>query len=152
VYRLLGGGDLEEMETLRVYYQRHSAEEIRETINHLYGNTLAAWHNSESDMLQDVSPRSLYFKWLGLDNKETKTLLLNKVNKLCSHAQQFLRPKCTPKTLTLHLQAGDNPTFPNPIEVLFGRTLVIRNHVPSGVTHAGSILNRCWSTNRAGPG
>ncbi len=134
-YRLMGGGELEEMETLAVYYRRYDVDEIKDTIAYLYRDTLAEWHKSEQHLIKDATPQSLYFSWLGLDGKQTETILAKKVEALCAHAQKFVRPDCNPKTLTFHFQPENASVFPNPLGILFNKKLVINSKIRIGIIH-----------------
>ena len=133
-YRLLGGGELENMETLAVYYSSHDIDEIRRTIDHLYAHALARWHQSNRALKERITLRSLYLIWLNLDGKGIQASLSHKLETLCSHAQKLLRTRCEPKSLTFYLPQGECH-FPNPIQALVAKDLHIEKPVVFGVTH-----------------
>jgi hypothetical protein len=68
---ILIGGDLEEMVSLRTYYQSRSADLVVASMRHLYSATLPAWYHSGREQQDGASLSELYARGLGL----TKELL-----------------------------------------------------------------------------
>ena len=150
-YRLMGGSELEDMETLDVYYRRHDIDEVKLALEHLYNGSLSAWHKEDKTYLNDVNFSNLYLEWLGLDGNTVQESLARKVKALCEHALRIVRNKCSSKTLNFHLKEGEDDVvkLPNPVQTLADNTIEFEQPVLSGVTH-GRVNTKSVLVDRTG--
>ena len=135
-YRLIGG-DLEEMESLSMYYRHHGSGEVAAVLERLYQTSLAAWHGTDRSYAEDRSLRALYFDWLGLDVDSIQHPLTSKVQAICQEAlsNNLLRVQCSSNSLTFHLQADDSLSFSSPDRLFSDNPMPIEQPVLWGITH-----------------